>query len=203
MPSEHETESQILEALAVAVVSRDRAAFRELVDRTHKTIYRLAFRILGTKDEAEDVVQETFVRLWTGSCDIKEPSKVLSWICRVARNASFDRLRSRKRKAAESLDRPVGEGLSPLKDLLDAKEGNPEEMVAAQQLSFAVESALAGLKEKHRLVLMLREVDEMSYEEIGEALGISIGTVESRIHRARKALARRLKGLVGELKKED
>ena len=206
MTADHENatedKTRELESLCIRAASGDRQAFRELVDRTHVTAYRLAFRILGTKADAEDVVQETYIRTWKRLPTLRNPAAVQSWIYRITRNAAYDRLRQRGRQAADSLDRPAGEGLLPLVELIASNEPNPEQRFATAQVSAAIAAAMERLKEKHKLILMLREVDSMSYEEIAAALGCSVGTVESRLYRARKALARMLKSLARELGKE-
>ncbi len=189
--------------LARQAAGGDRKAFRALVDRTHQTVYRVALRILNDSAGAEDVVQETYVRAWQGLAKVRDPLAVYGWICRIARNVATDQLRSRGRKRALSLDFPVGEGQSPLVELLAHPGAGPEGRLGDAEVAKAVRDAIASLKEKHRLVLTLRELDGMSYEELAIALGCSMGTVESRLHRARKGLARKLRGLQAELARRD
>jgi RNA polymerase sigma-70 factor (ECF subfamily) len=158
-------------------------AFRELVDRSHEKIFRLAAALVGDRDEAADVVQETYVRAWERIADLRDPSAVAGWLARIARNVAHDRRggwwhRLRAPLAATE-ERVSPEPLAP-----DALE--------AAQAAAAVERALGRLPEKHRVVLVLREVEGMTYEEIAEALDVPVGTVESRLHRARAGLARRL-----------
>lgn len=173
------------------------------MDQSHKTVYRLALRILGDRAAAEDVVQETYIRTWQGLADVRDPGAAYGWICRVARNVAYDRQRAQYRKPTTSLDASTGASETPLVEQLADEERGPDDQVDAAQVGVAVRAALAELKEKHRLVLTLRELDGMSYEEIAEALGCRIGTVESRLHRARKALATKLKGLALERAKEN
>jgi len=186
-------------ALASEAAGGDRQAFRALVDRTHRTVYRVALRILDDTAGAEDVVQETYIRAWRGLAKVRDPLATYGWICRIARNVATDQLRARSRKKALSLDLAVGEGRSPLVELLANPDGGPESQLGEAEVARAVQEAIASLKEKHRLVLTLRELDGMSYEELSIALGCSMGTVESRLHRARKSLARKLGGLKAEL----
>ena len=202
MANSHEKDKNGLGSLCIRAASGDREAFRRLVDQTHRTVYRLAFHILGSEQDAEDVVQETYIRTWKGLPTLRNPKVVASWIYRVARNAAYDRLRKRSRQKADSLDRPAGEDLAPLVELLASDQPGPEDRFGSAEVTAAIRAALLKLKEKHRLILTLREVEGMSYEEIGTALGCSLGTVESRLHRARKALARRLRTLARELGKE-
>ncbi len=164
----------------------DAAAFRDLVQATQGTIFRLAAALVADRDEAADVVQETYLRAWDARAALRDGAAALGWLCRIARNVAHDRRRSwwsriRAPMAEAALER------RPVQD------GPPaDEALAAAQAARAVRRALASLPEKHRVVLALREVEGMSYEEIAVAVGVPVGTVESRLHRARAGLARRL-----------
>ena len=182
-----------LAAVAARVRAGERDAFRELIELTTPRIYRLALRMLGDPDEADDVVQETYIRAWGRLEELRDPAAVLGWLSRVARNAARDRLRWWKRRKRESFD----EAGAPLARLVAMADSAPlaDEALAAAQTGAAVARAVASLPDKHRVVLLLREADGMSYEEIAESLGVAVGTVESRLHRARAALARKLERL--------
>lgn len=161
-------------------------AFRELVEGSHETVFRLAAALVGDRDEAADVVQETYMRAWDRLEELREPGAVMGWLCRIARNVAQDRRRgwwSRIRAPLDEADPPF--------DAPDAAAA-PDEALATAERAAAVRRALSRLPEKHRVVLVLREVEGMSYEEVAEALGVPVGTVESRLHRARRGLARRL-----------
>lgn len=186
--------------ILAGAVAGDRTAFRELVQATHGNVYRLALRLGCSPTEAEDVVQESYVRAWQSLATVRDPAAVVGWLFRVARNLSLDRRRSSSRRRVRSLDAPIGEGDLPLVEQMPNPEAGPEQRVDAAEVSERVRTALAGLKEKYRVILMLRELDGLAYEEIAESLGIALGTVESRIFRARQELARKLKGLDRELK---
>jgi RNA polymerase sigma-70 factor (ECF subfamily) len=177
----------------------DRDAFRALVGAVHPTVYRLALRIVGRESDAEDVTQETFVRAWQALDTVRDFTATYGWICRIARNAAYDRVRKQGRRPDVSLDAPVGEGLSALVDLLATDAPDPERAADSRELQALINAAVAALKEKHRLVVLLRERDNMSYEEIAHALGCRVGTVESRLFRARKALAKKLEKMLGRL----
>jgi RNA polymerase sigma-70 factor (ECF subfamily) len=192
-----------LESLATRASSGDKEAFAALVEQTHSTAYRLALRLLaGDQAEAEDVVQETYIRAWKGLAKLRDHGAVVGWLCKVTRNVATDRIRHNKRRRADSLDRNVGADLGPLVDYIASDDPNPEEITASAQLQGAMAAVIAQLKEKHRVVLLLREVDGMSYEELAVALGVPIGTVESRLHRARRELAKKLERLLRKHDKE-
>lgn len=192
-----------LESLVSRASSGDREAFGALVEHTHSTAYRLALRLLaGDQAEAEDVVQETYIRVWKNLAKLRDPGAVVGWICKITRNVATDRVRHHKRRPADSLDRNVGADLGPLVDYIASEDPNPEEVTASAQVQAAMAAVINQLKDKHRVVLLLREVDGMSYEELASALGLPIGTVESRLHRARRELAKKLERLLRKHAKE-
>jgi len=159
-------------------------AFREVVERSHETLFRLAAALVVDRDEAADVVQETYIRAWARIDELRDPAAIVGWLCRIARSVAHDRRRGWWSRLRAPLEAAAGR--------LDPPPATPDEALAAAETARSVRSALARLPEKHRVVLVLREVDGMSYDEIAESLGIPVGTVESRLHRAREGLARRL-----------
>ena len=164
---------------------QDEDAFREVVERTHSTVFRLACALVADRDEAADVTQETYVRAWSRRGELRDSAAVLAWLSRIARNVAHDRRRSwwsRIRAPLEDTDAMPLAGDPPAADEL---------LVAAQEAG-SVRRAMGLLPEKQRVVLTLREVEGLSYEQIAELLGVPTGTVESRLHRARAALAKRL-----------
>lgn len=190
-----------VEELARKVSKGDKEAFSGLVEATHATIYRLALRITGSSSDAEDAVQETYIRTWRSIHTLEDSKAAFAWICRIVRNVAYDWVRKRSRRGGISFDAPLGEGLSSLHELLEFQGKGPESVVVDKDLARCVLQVVHTLKEKHRTVLLLREVDDMSYEEMSAALGCSIGTVESRLFRARKALAEKLKKVFREVEK--
>jgi len=172
----------LLAPLAERTRDGDPAAFRELVEATSARLYRLARHLMRDADEAEDVVQETYIRAWQRRGDLRDPQAVVPWLSRIARNAARDRLRwwrRRPERARVEIEPPAAESPADAQ-LVDAQRGAE------------VRRALDVLSEKHRVILLLREVEDMSYEQIAELLGLPLGTVESRLHRARAALASKL-----------
>ena len=186
--------------LARRAAAGDRAAFEDLVEATHGMLFRVALRICGARADADDVVQETYVRALQGLGGIQDPGATMGWLCAITRNFATDRVRARGRRAAWSLDEPVEAGATTLlRDAVAGDDPGAEQHLGGAQLAAALHAAIAELKEKHRVVITLREIDGLSYEEIAVALDISIGTVESRLHRAREALAKKVKKLAREL----
>lgn len=177
-----------LETLASRARDGDRDAFAALVEQSHATVYRLVLRMLSDAAESEDVVQETYFRAWRALPRLRQTDAVLGWLCRIARHAALDRVRKRKRRPIPSPDEQLLAGA--MHDLVAADDpGRAAESAELRQLLLAT---IASLDDKYRVVFLLREVDGMSYDEIAQALGCPVGTVESRLHRARHKLAAKL-----------
>ena len=178
--------------LSAAAADGDAGAFRELVAVTTTTVYRLALRITGGEAHAQDVVQDTYIRVWQKLSSVRDHMAALAWIYRIARNLATDVVRTRARRPTQSLSTPTGAGLEALGDLLEDDTPSAAEQLSNAEAAAAVLALVDQLKEKHRVVLLLREVDGMSTAEIAAALGCPQGTVESRLHRARQALATKI-----------
>jgi len=191
--------SEDLGPLAERAARGEQAAFSELVVKTQRRIYQLVLRLVSVRSDAEDVVQETYVRSWQSLESLRDPSAVMGWLCRIARNVAHDRMRQRKRRRIESLDQVNDAQLTPLVERLAAEGPDPEQHISDAKLAHATAALLDDLPDKYRVALTLREVDELSYEEIAEVVGCAVGTVESRLHRARKILTRKAQRLAREI----
>jgi RNA polymerase sigma-70 factor, ECF subfamily len=174
-----------LRAAAERARGGDAAGFRELVEATHATVFRLAAALVVDRDEAADVTQDTYIRAWDARAELRDGAAVTGWLCRIARNVAHDRRRSWWSRVRA----PLADARA---DTAAAGGAAPDDALRGAERAAAVRRELAALPEKHRVVLVLREVEELSYEEIAVALGVPVGTVESRLHRARAGLARRL-----------
>lgn len=168
----------------------DAGAFRAFVEETTPVVYRLALRTLSDEAEAEDAVQETFVRAWQGLDRLRDPQAALAWVCRVARNVAADRARARGRRQTVPLDDDTSHAWA---ERLASETESPQELLESAEARAFVRVMVDELPEKHRVVIWLREVDQLSTEETAAALGVAVGTVESRLHRARAALAAKVK----------
>ncbi len=201
MPGKHDEHS--LETLSSRAAQGDAASFRALVERTHGIAYRLALRMVsGGESDAEDVVQDTYIRVWRGLPKLRDHAAVVGFICRIVRNVAADTRRGKKRRPMASLDRPIGDGLGPLVESIASDTDDPEQLACSAQVRADVFALVDELKEKYRVVLLLREVDGMSYDELSQALGVPVGTIESRLHRARAALAKKVERLRARQAKE-
>ncbi|MCA9670060.1 MAG: sigma-70 family RNA polymerase sigma factor [Myxococcales bacterium] len=179
---------------------RDEDAFREMV-RTYQTqVYNLVFRMLGNREEAEDLSQEVFVTVFKSIESFRGDSKFSTWLYRITANHCKNRfkyLARRRFHAAAPLDdlterdaagRDGGPAMA-----LQARISEPDKLLEAKRLEDAIQRAIADLEEDHRLLIVLRDVQGLSYNEISDITSLAEGTVKSRLHRARMALKDKLK----------
>ncbi len=171
----------------------DARAFSELVHKYERKIYRLARHITNSDEDAEDVLQEAFLKAYEHLDRFQGNSKFYTWIVRIAVNEALMKLRKRKSDRTVSLDEPPTEGVEdPVVREIAVWEGNPEQRYSQDELRTILDSAIQNLKPAFRTVFLLRDVDELSTEETAEALGLSIPAVKSRLLRARLELRERL-----------
>jgi RNA polymerase sigma-70 factor (ECF subfamily) len=169
--------------LVAKAQSGDEDAFEQLVRAHQRYVFNLAYRVLGDRNEAEDVAQETFVRAWRGLPSFRAECRFTTWLYRIARNVCLNRLPrlEAELRQTEVLSQPVA---SP--------DPVPDEVVSARERRAFLHSELARLPEKYRLVLTLRYLQGFSYAEIADVLSLPLGTVKTHLHRGREALAARL-----------
>ena len=176
------------ELAAIRRVQRgDVNAFEPLMAAYEKNVYNLALRMTGNAQDAEDMTQEAFLKAYSSLDSFRGDSKFSVWLYRIVSNVCLDFLRRRKRRPAVSLSMEDDEGEDVQLDLPDTSQ-SPEELLEKKLTREAVQRGLAQLPEDARQILLLREIQGLSYEEIGEALHLEAGTVKSRIFRARKKL---------------
>lgn len=180
---------------------QDELAFNQLVHLYQGRVYRLVFRMLNDAEEAEDLAQEVFVTVFKSISGFRGDSKLSTWLYRVAANHAKNRLkylgrraRGRKKQFDEVGDRDAIESASMS---TSAPIAGPEAMVEGKQMEHFVRVALAELPEEQRELVVLRDIENLTYEEIQQVTGLAAGTVKSRLHRARLALVRRVKELSG------
>ena len=151
-------------------------AFNEIVERYRSLVFNTAARILGSRSAADDAAQETFISAYRSICRFRGGS-LRAWLLRIAANASYDWIRSVRRRAEQSLDlameRPSG-------------EESPEQHAERSELAAQLQSAILSLPPDQRNVLVLVDVQGLSYEEAAGAAGVAVGTIRSRLSRARR-----------------
>jgi len=163
----------------------DTVAFDQLVERHGEWVYNLAYRMVGDRDEAYDMAQEAFVRAFRAIKRFRRGSSFSTWLYRVTTNACLDEIKRRRRRPAPASSLLDADGLSP-----DPPDPSPqvEDHVASLERREVVRRAIAALPLHHRLPLVLYELQGCSYEEIAAITGANVGTVKSRLNRARLAL---------------
>lgn len=169
------------------VLNGDANAFEHLVHAYEKTVYNLALRSLGNQQDAEDVTQEAFLKAYRSLSSFRGDSKFSVWLYRIVSNLCLDQLRARQRRPVQSLTVEDDEGEIGELEISD-EHFSPEKLLDRKLTRESVQRGLASLPGESRQILLLRELQGMSYEEIGEALDMEPGTVKSRIFRARKKL---------------
>jgi len=166
------------------------AAFGELVRKYQDRLYNTVVHVVGSAEDALDVVQEAFVQAFLKLDTFQQSSAFYTWLYRIAFNMAASH--RRRRKPALSVEHArESSGLEPI----DGQPG-PGDQVEQDERCRQVQQAIAGLTEEHRTVLVLREIDGCCYETIAEILDVPIGTVRSRLHRARLQLREELKGVL-------
>jgi RNA polymerase sigma-70 factor (ECF subfamily) len=177
---------------------RDERAFREMVLTYQQPVYNLIFRMIGLREEAEDLAQEVFVTVFKAIDSFRGDSQLGTWIYSIAVNQCRNRFKYLARRhyhRTQSLDQQASDppsepaaGAVPL----HGEIGQPDALLEGKRLESTIQQAIAALDEEHRLLIVLRDVQGLSYQEICRITGMIEGTVKSRLHRARMMLKERL-----------
>ena len=186
-----ETSPKIQREVIESCKAGNEKAFGEVVLRSQKKVFNIAYRMLGNKEEAKDVAQEVFLSVHASIKDLREEVKFDAWLTQITLNHCRNRwkyLERRKYFKSESLDDPIetedGEMPRPIYDPSD----NPETLYEKRMIQEAIQRGLLKLKEDQREMVVLRDLRGFSYEEMGELFQLPIGTIKSRLHRARMDL---------------
>ena len=171
----------------------DSHAFDDLFRRHREAAYRIAYRLLGNAEDALDVVQESFIHVLRGIGSFRGQSSFRTWLFRIVTHAALDWRRCRAVRSAASLDAES----SPEPAATGERRRSPTDEAAAADLKEAIDKALMNVSEKNRGALVLYALEGMSYKEVAEVLGISVGTVMSRIFNARQRLRELLASEIG------
>jgi RNA polymerase sigma-70 factor (ECF subfamily) len=183
------------EELAARAQAGDRRAFALLVRRHQERVFRFVLRMLGSRDDAMDLTQDSFLKAWNALPGWRPEARFATWLFQIARNATLDALR--RRQCVEFVPLDAGGAEDHAFDPRDAAP-LPDERLAGRQRIGLLERALGELPAEQREILLLRELEDMSYAEIATTLGINEGTVKSRLARARAAALARYRHHAGE-----
>lgn len=184
------------EALFVArLQANEDAAYDELVRTYSASIFHVAYRMLGDSAESSDAVQEIFLKVFRNISGFKGEAALKTWVFKIAFSEILNRLRWWKRRHRFSTisldDQPNGTGVNVGQSLASASP-TPEEVLQSKEQEKAIQQALGRLSREHRSIIVLRDIEGFSYNEIADVLGVSVGTVKSRLARARTDLKRSL-----------
>jgi RNA polymerase sigma-70 factor (ECF subfamily) len=186
--AEHNDELPLVERARAG----DAAAFSELVQRYERKIYRLAKHITQNDEDAEDVLQESFLKAYSHLDSFHGDSKFYTWLVRIAVNEALMKLRKRKSDKTVSLDEPQDTGEDLVAREIAVWDDDPEKKYSRDELADILNKAVDSLKPSFRTVFVLRDIEELSTEDTAETLGISIPAVKSRLLRARLQLREKL-----------
>ena len=170
------------------------AAFRQLVERHQRRAFAIAFGLLRDENDAREVVQEAFLRVYRGLETFEGGSSFFTWLYRIVTNLSIDLIRKPGRKATaldESRDID-GAADAPLALVSRIDGADPLDVIRRKEIASRIQAALDALPPYHRTVILLREVEGMSYEEMAESMGVSKGTIMSRLYHARQKMQKAL-----------
>lgn len=192
---EHPCEAALIDRLR----AKELGAFEDLLSLYERPVYALLFRLLGDQEEARDAAQETFLKVYRSLAGFRGDSGLKTWIYRIAINQAMNQQRwwrRRRRDETISLDLSRGNSDITLGSSLPSRSASPEQLAIDNERERRIMGALGQIKRDYRVALVLREIEELSYEDIAETLSISIGTVKSRIARGREELRRRVKDFI-------
>ena len=179
-------------ALVDRLKKGDSKALDELYRRHREAAYGIAYRLVGSREDALEVVQESFIHVMRGIQTFRGQSSFRTWLYRIVTHAALDYRRWRALRVADSLDSDTS-----TEPVAQASDRSPQEAAADRDLGAAIDKALSNISEKNRAALILFAIEGMSYKEVADVLGISIGTVMSRIFNARQRLRELLATEIG------
>jgi len=169
-------------------------AFEQLVRRYENKVYTVAYRFLGNHADASDLAQDTFLRLYHALPGFRGESSFMTWLYRITANACRDEIRRQQRYHVVSLDNETANSGDHFMSRVSGMIPSPEEVVERKEFNNMIQQCINGLSDEHRLILVMREVQGLSYEEIADILKCSLGTVKSRLSRARQAFKEKFNG---------
>lgn len=171
----------------------DSQAFDLLVRRYERQVYSLLYRLLGVREDAEDLTQQAFIRAYHALSAFRQDASFLTWLYKIASNLSIDLMRTRQAKRTSSIDEALDGGYEPI---TTDRQDDPEAMAVRGSVDEIVHGAVMELPDRYRIAVLLRHNADMSIDEIAEELGLPTGTVKTHLYRARELLRQRLRPLL-------
>jgi len=177
--------------LVALAASGSEKAYRELLDRYQRPVFSLIYRMVRDRERAEDLAQETFVKVFNHIGSFNPKYKFSSWIFKIASNLTIDAIRKKDLETVSldgSRNASTQDEIDATRITVESRDENPEEFLEAKELGQEIERAIGELRPEYRTAILLRHVEGRPYEEIAEIMGIPLGTVKTYIHRARGEL---------------
>ena len=183
------------EELVGQVLAGDGATFGEIVQRHEDRLYNTIYRLVGSAEDARDLLQDTFVKAYENLKTFRGGSSLYTWLFRIAVNTS---LSHRRRRKWVQMSAPAGDedNPNPGNAVADTAAANPADRLITAETEVLVQEAINGLDDEHRTVVVLRDIQHCDYRQIAEILEVPPGTVKSRLHRARMMLRDKLQPLL-------
>ncbi|MFA5780292.1 MAG: sigma-70 family RNA polymerase sigma factor [Elusimicrobiota bacterium] len=174
----------------------DKQCFEKLLDKYEKPVINFIYHMVGSREDAEDLAQEVFLRIYRAAANYKPSSKFSTWLYRIAANISIDYKRKPANKlhaVTDSIDKPIVTDENEItKEISDTSKSQPENILEQKRINETVRSALLSLPSNQRIALTLRVYENKSYQEISEILSCSVSSVESLLFRSRQNLKQKL-----------
>jgi len=187
-------QKKAVQELIEKALAGDQAAFTKLLNRHKRLAFQLAVGIVKNSTEADDLVQESFIKAFAALERYNPQYAFTTWLCKIVTNHCLDHLRRKKIRAC-SLDEPIEGRSGTIKREIPDWSSNPEWLLTRKQRTLSIDQAIDGLPPRYRRVIILRHKEDRSYEDIADILNIPLGTVKAQIFRARELLKKKLKGL--------
>ncbi|NTV94824.1 MAG: RNA polymerase sigma factor RpoE [Thiobacillus sp.] len=191
--SEQDIDRQLVERARLG----DKRAFELLVEKYHRRLLRLLSRMVRDQDEIDDIAQETFIKAYRALPNFRGDAAFYTWLYRIGVNTAKNYLATRKKAMPTISDQSYGDDDEPDERLVAQDISTPETELMSKQVAMVVNQVVEALPEELRTAITLREMEGLSYEEIAELMACPIGTVRSRIFRAREAIAAKLRPILG------
>jgi RNA polymerase sigma-70 factor (ECF subfamily) len=191
--SDREIDLQLVERVRAG----DKQAFGVLVEKYRRKLLRLLYRMVRDPDEIEDIAQETFIKAYRALPQFRGDAAFYTWLYRIGVNTAKNHLAAKGRTMRTLSDQAINDEDEPDERLMAQDISTPDSELLSKQVAYAVNEAVDALPDELRQAITLREIEGMSYEEIADAMACPIGTVRSRIFRAREAIATKLRPILG------
>lgn len=191
--AERQREAEVDRALVKRAQDGDKAAFRQLVERHQRRAFAIAIGLVRDDNDAREIVQEAFLRVHKSLHKFKGGSSFFTWLYRIVKNLSIDLMRKPARREQELFENPTIADDADVFPFISRIDGaDPAEVVRRTEIAERIQAALDALPPYHRAVIIMREVEGLSYQEMAEAMDVSKGTIMSRLFHARQKLQRAL-----------